>query len=65
VPAYIAKLSYQLMSTPSKLFASTKSASLFAVRIGSEPAVVGNYVDPKAEIRSFFPASLKAFLNFF
>lgn len=41
----------------------TKSAKSFAVFTGSLPSVVGNYVAPKAETMSFFPASEKAFLS--
>lgn len=37
VPAYIAPLSYQSISTPSKWFAMTKSAKSFAVLTGSLP----------------------------
>lgn len=42
VPASIAALSSQSMSTPSKLFSSTNFPSFLAQSIGSMLAVVGN-----------------------
>ncbi len=63
VPDHMAVLSYQSMSTPSKLLFNTNDAKLLATAIGSFPCVVGYSVDPNAETNTFLPASLKAFLN--
>ncbi len=58
VPAYIAALSYQSISTPSRLLFKTNVAKLFAVAIGSFPAEVGNSVAPNADTKSLIPLEL-------
>lgn len=63
LPAYIAALSSQSISTPSKLFCKTKFPSFVAQSVGSYPAVVGNSVAPKALIRILTPASLYFFFR--
>ena len=64
IPASIAGLSSQSMSTPSKKFDITNSASFFAHYFASTLAVVGNSVAPKALIRILIPASLYLFRRF-
>ena len=65
VPACIAGLSYQSISTPSKLFSLTKVDSLIAQAVGSILSVVGNYVAPKALTSIFTPFLLYfSFRNF-
>jgi len=58
LPDYIAPLSYQSMSTPSKLFSNTKFPNFTAQSIGSIFDVVGNSVAPKALIIILIPALL-------
>jgi hypothetical protein len=58
LPASIAALSSQSISTPSKLFYSTNLPNLLAQSMGSTPLVVGNYVAPKALIKILTPLSL-------
>jgi hypothetical protein len=41
-PAFMAELSSQSISTPSRLLEEMNVANLVAVTIGSSPAVVGN-----------------------
>lgn len=65
VPASIAVLSSQSMSTPSKLFSLTKVPSFIAQSTGSRFWVVGNYVAPNALIITFFPAALYLAFRFF
>jgi uncharacterized Ntn-hydrolase superfamily protein len=55
VPASIAALSSQSISTPSKLFSRTNCPNFTAHAVGSTFAVVGNYVAPNALIMILTP----------
>lgn len=65
IPCYIAPLSSQSMSTPSRLFSNTKVPSFTAQSIGSIFDVVGNSVAPNALINILIPALLYFYFNVF
>lgn len=65
LPAYIASLSSQSISTPSRLFYATKAPNLLAQSTGSIPLEVGNSVAPNALIKIFMSASLYFFFRVF
>ena len=65
IPLLNASVSSQLISTPSRLLVPTKTPRSVAHFTGSTPCDVGNYVEPKALMRTFLPLELYLFLRNF